>query len=663
MQFWRGTALSILAVVATCGLASAAELSAAQAAKAFGAREAVQHASLSPDGKWVAVIQPLPQGQASGLFVAPLSGEGSFRPVITTSGDPERLMRCDWVSNTRLICDVLAYRMAEGERLGFTRLVAVEAASGEAKIISARPSVRTFAYAQDGGDVVDWLAGDSDGAVLMTRDFADEYTTGTLMANRREGLAVERVDTGSLRRTVVEQPRPDAAFYISDQHGAVRIYAQRPRNSDGYLRSQLQYYYRTRPGGPWAQFSVYDSDTRAGFRPVAIDRELNAAYGFELIDGRQAVVRVAMDGSMKREVILARPDVDVDELIRIGRQRRVVGVGYATHHREAVFFDPAIRNLTASLTRALPGQPQVRVVDASQDEARLLIWAGSDVHPGTYYLYDKATRQLGPIIGERPDLAGVTLATMKAVTYRAADGAAVPAYLTLPPGSDGRNLPAIVMPHGGPSSRDEWGFDWLAQFFAARGYAVLQPNFRGSSGYGQEWFQNNGFQSWRAAIGDVNDAGRWLAAEGIAAPGKLAVVGWSYGGYAALQAQVLDPDLYKAAVAIAPVADLELLREQHRTFVNFRLVDAFIGRGAHVTEGSPAQNAARIKAPVLMFHGDRDVNVDLRQAQLMEAKLKEAGKRVDLIVFPGLDHGLNDSTARARMLERADSFVRESLGL
>lgn len=663
MRFWKRPILVAIGAILSCGGAGAAELTAAQAAKAFGAREAVQQASLSPDGKWVAIIQPLPQGQAAVLSIAPLSGEGQFRQVLTTDGDPERLRRCDWVSNTRLICDVLAYRDAQAERVGFTRLVAVEAASGEVKFISGRASNRTFAYAQDGGDVVDWLADGSDGAVLMTRDFADEYSTGTLLANRREGLAVERVDTGSLRRSVVEQPREDAVFYISDQHGAVRIYAQRLRNSDGYVRPQLQYFYRTRPDGPWERFSVYDDDTRSGFRPVAIDRDLNAAYGFEMIDGRQAAVRVSMDGSMKREVILARPDVDVDELIRIGRQRRVVGVGFATQRRQAVFFDPAIRNLTASLARALPNQPQVRVVDASQDESRLLIWAGGDVHPGTYYLYDKATRQLGPIINERPQLNGVPLAPMKAVTYRASDGADVPAYLTLPPGSEGKRIPAIVMPHGGPDSRDEWGFDWLAQYFASRGYAVLQPNFRGSAGYGEEWFQKNGFQSWRSAIGDVNDAGRWLTSQGIAAPGKLAVVGWSYGGYAALQAQVLDPDLFGATVAIAPVTDLDLLREQYRNFTNFKLVDAFVGRGPHVTEGSPARNAATIKAPVLMFHGARDVNVDLRHAQLMEAKLKEGGKRAELVVFPGLDHALDDSTARAQMLERADGFLRESLGL
>jgi dipeptidyl aminopeptidase/acylaminoacyl peptidase len=663
MGFRATTAVAIAAAMSACGIAGAADLTAAEAAKAFGARDAVQHASLSPDGQAVAIIQPLAEPQAAALFVAPLSGQDSLKPLLITKGDPERLSRCDWASNARLICNVFAFQQVGTNRLGYSRLVAVDRQTGQFRILSARPSDRAFTYGQDGGAIVDWLADQGDGAVLMTRNFAEENSIGTLLANKRDGLSVERVDTGSLQRTLVETPKSDAVSYISDQHGAVRIYAQALRAASGYLGSERQYYYRTTPGGPWAKFSAYDTETKKGYRPVAIDRDLNAAYGFETIDGRQAVVRLAMDGSMQRDVVFAHPEVDVDELIRIGRQRRVVGVGFATDRRQAVFFDPAIKNLLASLSKALPGQPQMRVVDASQDENRLMVWAGSDVRPGAYYLYDKTTRRLGPIMEERPQLSGVKLAPVKAITYAAADGTSVPAYLILPLGGADKNLPAIVMPHGGPDARDEWGFDWLAQYFAARGYAVLQPNFRGSAGYGDEWYEKNGFQSWRTAIGDVNDAGRWLKTQGIAAPGKLAIVGWSYGGYAALQSQVLDPELFKATVAIAPVTDLEMLREQSRGFANFRLMESFIGRGAHIREGSPAQNAQKFKAPVLMFHGDQDVNVNVRQAQLMEAKLKEAGRQVDLVVFPGLDHQLDDSTARARMLERADVFLRASLGL
>ena len=164
----------------------------------------------------------------------------------------------------------------------------------------------------------------------------------------------------------------------------------------------------------------------------------------------------------------------------------------------------------------------------------------------------------------------------------AEDGTQIPACLTVPPGSDGTGLPTVVLPHGGPSARDEWEFDWLVQYLVHRGYAVLQPNFRGLSRYGSAWFQRNGFQSWTTAVGDVNVAGRWLVQTGVADADRLAVVGWSYGGYAALQSPVLDPDLFQAIVAIAPVRDLARLKEDARSYTSFRLVREFVGTGPHV---------------------------------------------------------------------------------
>jgi dipeptidyl aminopeptidase/acylaminoacyl peptidase len=219
------------------------------------------------------------------------------------------------------------------------------------------------------------------------------------------------------------------------------------------------------------------------------------------------------------------------------------------------------------------------------------------------------------------------------------------------------------MPHGGPGSRDEWGFDWLSQYFANRGYAVLQPNFRGSTGYGSAWFQENGFKSWRIAIGDVNDGGRWLVQQGIANPAKLGIVGWSYGGYAALQSAVLDPALFKAIVAVAPVTDLETLRTESLNFSNYKIVDAFIGRGPHIRQGSPAQNVERITAPVLMFHGDRDQNVGIGESRMMASRLKSAGKPVELVEFHHLDHYLEDSSVRVGMLDKMDVFLRASMNM
>ena len=191
---------------------------------------------------------------------------------------------------------------------------------------------------------------------------------------------------------------------------------------------------------------------------------------------------------------------------------------------------------------------------------------------------------------------------------------------------------------------------------------MLQPNYRGSSGYGDDWAHTNAFRNWRLAIGDVVDAGRWLVSSGTAAPSKLAIVGWSYGGYAALQANVIDPDLFKAVVAIAPVTDLGMLKEEARGFVNFNLVATEIGGGAIVADGSPARHADRFKAPVIMFHGTNDINVGIRESRTMDAALRAAHATSSLIVYPGLDHRLDDATARTDLLTRSDAFLRTSLG-
>jgi dipeptidyl aminopeptidase/acylaminoacyl peptidase len=219
------------------------------------------------------------------------------------------------------------------------------------------------------------------------------------------------------------------------------------------------------------------------------------------------------------------------------------------------------------------------------------------------------------------------------------------------------------MPHGGPNARDYWSFDWLAQFFAARGYAVLQPNFRGSSGYGDAFFNQNGFRSWPTAIGDVLDAGKWLVAQGIARADRLAVVGWSYGGYAALQSAVVDPGVFKAVIAIAPVTDLPELKEQHRQWSDFLVVSRQVGEGPHVREGSPALNAAKIKVPVLLFHGEMDRNVLIRQSKEMADHLAAAGVPHELITWPDLDHQLDDSSVRAEMLRKSDAFLRRVMGI
>ncbi len=657
-------------LAAACALASSGAWSTGagaaddELARKFGAREQIGQISLSPDGRHYAAVIAT-KGRAARVVVGNLDDDKPVRPVLSSSGSPDRVDRCDWATDTRLVCSVFVINGKGRDAIPFTRMLTLNADGSDMKLLTAHTSTNALQIMQSGGQVIDWLGESGAGALLMTRQFVPEEQVGTYLAQSKQGLGVERVDPVSLRRTLVEVPNPIAREYITDGHGTIRVAGFRAQDNSGYDRDRIDYRYRKPGAHAWEPLSrvTGDAQTSSGFDPYAVDRDLNVAYGFDVSNGRNALFKVALDGSLKRELVYARPDVDIDGLVRIGRQHRVVGVSFATDKRQTDFFDPALKRLSASLSKAIPGLPLVSFIDASGDENRLLLFAGSDVDPGRYMVFDKKTRHLDALLVARPDLGDVKLSPVRAISYPAGDGTSIPAYLTLPVGGTGKGLPAIVMPHGGPGARDEWGFDWLAQFFAAKGYAVIQPNFRGSTGYGEAWFQKNGFQSWRTAIGDVNDAGRWLTKQGIAAPGKLAIVGWSYGGYAALQSAVLDPDLFKAIIAVAPVTDLNTLREEHRNVTDYNLVDAFIGKGAHVREGSPAQNAARIKAPVLLFHGDQDINVGVGESRLMAARLRSAGGHVDYVEFKGLDHQLEDDDARTQLLGRSDAFLRQAMGL
>jgi dipeptidyl aminopeptidase/acylaminoacyl peptidase len=396
--------------------------------------------------------------------------------------------------------------------------------------------------------------------------------------------------------------------------------------------------------------------------PIAIDSANNAAFVFKKLDGRYAVYRVKLDGTMATELVYANPHVDVDDLAYVNRGARAIGVTFTEERTQRIYFDPEFSALARSLARAIPTLPLIDFMETSTDGTRILVHAGSDTDAGRYYVFDRTARSLNEILMVRPQLEHVAGATVRAVSYPAADGTQVPAYLTLPPGGSGRGLPTVILPHGGPQSRDAWGFDWLPQYLAHLGYAVLQANFRGSGGFGDQWLQQNGFRGWRTSIGDINAGARWLAAQGIGDPNRMAILGWSYGGYAALQAAATEPTLFKAVVAIAPVTDLQQAKDDFRAYTSSSNVSDYIGTGPHVAEGSPLRNAASITAPVLLFHGDRDLNVNVIHSRRMDEALRGAGKVSELTIFPGLEHDLADSQARVRMLTRIGAFLASAIG-
>jgi len=652
------TLVGILLASSTTALAAEpAPMPRAEAAKIFGARPGVAQMSLAPDGKHIAYIGAA-AGQASVLMVGDLA-KGDLGPITFSDNKPQNLYSCGWSDADRLVCTTYGQAMVNNLRLSFTRLFAVDIDGKNMRGLAAPVPSNPMRLDQYDGEVIDWL--DAKGKVLISRDHIQGQTTGTMFAGAVDGIGVDLVDTRTNTARAVERARPNTVSFITDGKGNVRIMGIRRMDASGYqVTGEQAFQYRRRPDGPWEPLATYDGLADRGTWPLAVDPVSNTVYALKKKDGRDALYRIALDGSLKEELVLDNPHVDIDNVLTING--RVIGATYIDDRRHAVYFDPTYKQLVEQIGRALPKLPQIDIVDATLDEGKLLVRASSDIDEGRFFLFDKKTHALQTLMPVRPEGEGKNFAAVRSITYKTFDGIDVPAYLTLPPGSSGKNLPAIVMPHGGPGSRDVWGFDWLAQFFASRGYAVIQPEFRGSTGFGENWFVNNGFKSWRTAIGDVNAAGKWLVAQGIADPARLGIFGWSYGGYAALQSSVLDPSLFKAIVAVAPVTDLYMLRHQSEGFTNETVTKKFVGN-VDLDAASPDRNAAVFKAPVLLFHGTTDLNVDFAQSEAMDSALRRAGKQSQLVRYPGLDHQLPDSSARADMLAKADAFLRKSMGM
>jgi len=664
----RSRILCVTAFMAGGPLLHAQDAKPFDAAAAFGSRVDIEGLRLSPDGMSVAFVHPI-TGQGGVVYTQSLVPGAKAKVAFYADGKPLRMQGCNWVSNDRLVCGV--YGLIRGSSvytlaglLPVSRLTAVNADGTQPQILGAQQGQNQLGFAASDAAVVDWLP-DQDGSVLMSRLHVGNAHPNTMIGvNDRSGVGVDLVDTRTGVAKQVIPPRDSAFNYISDGRGTVRIVAEANQMPGGLGRPQTTYLYRMRGSDDWHELSRYNSTDMTGFRPEAIDFDLNIAYGWKKLNGRIALYSMSLDGSLQEKLVFARPDVDLDSLVRIGRRNRVVGVSYTTDLQTTEFFAPDIKELLGALHQALPKEPLISVVDSSVDENKLLIYASSDNDSGDYYILDRQAHSLHKFLGTRARLEGLTLAHVKPITYPSVDGQMIPAYLTLPPGVDNpRALPAIVMPHGGPSARDKWGFDWLAQFFAARGYVVLQPEFRGSFGYGDSFYLHNGFKSWDIAIGDVVAAGRWLGSSGIADPSKLGIVGWSYGGYAALQSVAVDPTVFKAIVAIAPVTDLSALVSEHGFWGDYFQVADFVGGGPHMRDGSPINHVDKFKQPVLLFHGTLDRNVSVEESRHMAEALKGAGAKCDLVTYEDHDHNLEDSEVRADLLRKSDAFLRQAFGM
>lgn len=391
-----------------------------------------------------------------------------------------------------------------------------------------------------------------------------------------------------------------------------------------------------------------------------------------LENGYHAMMSLSFDGEVSGP-LLPPKDREIENYYT-DSNRKILGVRYAGAEPDYAFLDESLQESFEFVSQQLPNA--TIYIDSWSDDRDVILYQVFDFGIGDLWLtHNRSEQKLDPVARRRPNIPVEALGAMLNITYKARDDLPIQAIVTLP--SDFQQgvsepLPAIVMPHGGPAAYDRFDFNWMAQYFANRGYAVFQPNFRGSTGFGQD-FEDAGRGEWGGKMqDDITDGVDALVTAKMIDPQRVCIAGASYGGYAALAGAVFTPEKYKCVIAIAPVSDLnQMLRSEKRDHGSDHWVVSYWqdvmaegdARKEKLTAISPANFADRVQAPILLLHGNDDTVVPYAQSTKMRRALRRAGKPVELITLKGEDHWLSVASTRLQTLREMDRFISQHLPL
>ena len=609
----------------------------------YGKLPQIESPRLSPDGQAMAFLSSI-KGRRC-LVIHQLDAHLSDAGRAVCPGNYE-VRSFAWKNPDRLIVEVYTQGQSRGEELRTqSKLVSIDTSGHNAVPLVEPANERAVDFGQD--RVIDMLPEDP-GHILIAGYRTESDSPDVIKVT---------VETGHRRTVVPGQYR--IATWKTDGAGQVRLGVA---VDDGMVKV----YYRDDGDGPFRLIRQVPAAEASKFAVLAIGREPGTLWVASTErTGYRAVYRYDVATDRLLEPYASVPGSDIDSLV-VDRGLPL-GYGYTIDEPVMVYTDPSFHVDAEQVAAALP-QYRTTVVDSAADGHRLLVLAAGGTLPGSYFILTrgKNTAALEPLGAIRPDIPAAALAPVTPISYRARDGLTIHGYVTLPPGrslSDKAPIPFVVLPHGGPSTRDVLGFDYLAQMIASRGYGVLQPNYRGSRGYGGD-FEKAGFAQWGLKMqDDVTDGTQWLIDRKLADPARICIVGWSYGGYTALMGAIKTPRLYRCAASMAGVTDLRrrLDRANQSRFADLNL-PRFDSDPAIIEENSPVLHADRIRIPVFLAHGRRDFTVSIADSEAMEDALRQAGKPVETLYFDDDDHYLFREEDRIAFLKALEGFLATNLG-
>ena len=465
---------------------------------------------------------------------------------------------------------------------------------------------------------------------------------------------VIRVDLATGQSTTVQRPRIGVWNWFVDGAGVVRAGVEYAEN-----RTRLHY----RPTADAELRTITLARGEDGGIVDDIGFATSGENGVMLTDsvtGRFAAYAFDFATGTRGPVIFEHPTADVTSLV--GANGQLAAVTYEDERPRTHWVQPELRAIQEAIDRALPGKTNI-IINRSDGSAKVLLWSGAADDPGSYYVFDRAARRIEAFAAPYDALLGRQFAAVRPVSYRSRDGLTIPGYLTLPPGRPERGLPLVLMPHGGPFARDSWEFNPEVQLLASRGYAVLQPNFRGSTGYGRAHVEQGYGQFGTGMINDMEDGVAWLVEQGIVDPARVCIMGSSYGGYAAMWAATRAERPYRCAISFAGVSDLgSMLRYNRRQFIPRRYMRDWQQRvrgeeRMDLSTISPLEHAERLRVPILIAHGSRDLTVPPSQSANIVRALTRARANVESKVYPEAAHGFSRPEDAADYYRRVEAFL------
>lgn len=634
--------VSVAATAAATVLAVAAPAAAAPPLEAYGSLPAVEDIEISPGGDRVAFIAVV--GENRELIIQDLGGKQRTR----INAGQAKVRDIAWAGEDHvLITASSAGRTGMSGLREWSQTIAYGLKTRRASILlSNTPDTQPQ---RAGSPIVGKLRGET---VVL----APAWTT---KGGAHRSYDVYRIDLDTGRGSVLAKGGPDVGQWLVGPDAEAVARAERD-DLRGVTTIQA------RAGAGWRTLFTGTEDA-----PVSLSG-LGRKPGTAFIGKRDGDKYRLYEADLSTGA-LGAPLGDGAKapagIVRDPVTRHPIGLTYLGAKQEYSFFDPAHERAWRSATAPFKNA-QVFLESFTPDFKKLVLRVEGPEDAATYYLVDVPAKKADLLADGRPSIAPEAVGPVRWITYKAADGLEIPAYLTLPPGrADAKNLPLVVLPHGGPESRDAPGFDWWPQAFASRGYAVLQPQFRGSEGFGRKFTEAGHGQWGRKMQTDLSDGVRHLAAGGVIDPKRVCIMGASYGGYAAMAGPTIDAGVYRCAVAVSGVGDLadmiawEAKDAGRANTGSVRYWSKFMGtsfrKRGELDAVSPTKQAAKADAPILVMHGKDDTVVPYEQSADFVRAMQAAGKPVEFVTLAGEDHWLSRGATRQRMLSTAVAFIQK----